>query len=307
MVRMLGHHLLDAGLAGERKYLVSLHIVRGAAGADEVHAQARRRGGSDRTKPRKPLQERLDDGDARGQQGAGIDHMKKPILGIVEKGRRRCLPDDLEVPLRTADRHGCGHGAPGDAGITLQHAGEIARCDARDQCGVANRPRLQNARQLVVRPCLAERSQRPRRVADPGILVVDAVGDAETAMDHTPQHGSIVRGDRDQEKIDRAPGGQITGRLVGPPQGPDAEITDQPDRPGRQRPRVDDFDLGRHERRQRRVETLLVIARIGRDDRGPPAEFRQVLRPQARAMDAGDVARREVGREQHKALHAEPR
>src|SRR5882757_4834210 len=105
--------------------------------------------------------------------------MKKPVVGIVEKGRRRCPADNLEVSLRTADRHGCGHGARNDVRAALQHTGVIARCDTRDQCRVTNGPWLQNECKFITDPRLAERAAPPWRVADPGILVVDAVGDAE--------------------------------------------------------------------------------------------------------------------------------
>ena len=257
-MRMLVDHIFDTCGASARQDLMSVRIVRRGAGADEVHPEARRDGRRPLAQRAQAGEEGLEHDDAGGQQRARIDHVEPAVVGIEQERRAMHGADQIVVLRRAAHRHGGDDGTLGHIGIALEHAGEIARRHAGDQRGIVDRPRLEPGRELVGPPGARIFAIDTRPPRHPRVLVVDAERHAETAMYQPTERCEEIRRNGHQHEI-RAPlAHEVGNRPVAPPEGPYADVADQPDRPRRQGCGLHDLEARRDQPLEIGIESLLV-------------------------------------------------
>ena len=177
-----------------------------------------------------------------------------------------------------------------DARIAFEHARDITRRHASDQCGTAHGPRLQEIGQAIRTPRTCEWLVHAGPTIDPRVLVVDAERQAIAPMDHAAYRREEVGRDRHQDEIDLPTGRQPRQHLVATAKRPHANVADQPDWPCRHRGRVNDPQARRDQPLEIGIRPFFVEGGIAGDDDRLPAEFRQIARPQPRPMGADQVA-----------------
>src|SRR5215475_2158834 len=77
-----------------------------------------------------------------------------------------------------------------------------------------------------------------------------------------------------------------------------ADVAEDAQGPCRRGRRADDLERGVDERDEIPIERLLVVAPMGGHNNGPPAELGKVLAQESRAVHSGQVAWREVRRDE---------
>ncbi len=213
----------------------------------------------------------------------------------IEQEGRAAEPLHQRIVLRSrAHRHVGQHRLRRDRGISLQHAGHIARRHAGDQRGVAYRPGFEDLGQPVRGPGPAEASFSSRPAIDPGILIIDPERQAVAQMHEPSDRRQEIGRDRHHHEVDLARPRHPRKRTIAAPERPDPDIANEAHRTGRQCRRMDDPQSRCDQQLEIRVWTLLVLGRIARDDDRLPAELREIARPQPRPLRAHEIARREV-------------